>query len=102
MRLYAQLSVGQGTPLAGSYLTVEVRIAIVNISPTTSVNPFTFWVSSTATRSGSSISRTVSGTGTSSSSEATLRVWARVSLQQCAPEHARSCHGYGLRAFGFS
>jgi len=57
-------SAGLGTPLAGSYFTVEVGTATVSVSPTTAVDSATFSASSTAARSGSS---TVSGTGAGTS-----------------------------------
>ncbi|KAF9520096.1 hypothetical protein BS47DRAFT_1336426 [Hydnum rufescens UP504] len=59
-------SAALGTPLAGSYFTVEVGTATVNVSPTTAVNPSTFSTSLNTTRSSSSISGTMSGTGASS------------------------------------
>ncbi|KAF9520103.1 hypothetical protein BS47DRAFT_1357811 [Hydnum rufescens UP504] len=49
--------------LAGSYFTVEVGTATVNVSPTTAVNYATFLAISTASRSGSG---TVSGGASSS------------------------------------
>ncbi|KAF9520092.1 hypothetical protein BS47DRAFT_1387705 [Hydnum rufescens UP504] len=57
-------SAGLGTPLAGSYFTVEVGTATVSVSPTTAVDTATFSASSTVTGSGSS---TVSGTGAGTS-----------------------------------